>query len=221
MKKHFMNACVIGIGTFGYNVATTLSHHGIKVLAVDSNLEAVERIQDLVTDVICIKVIDEKSLLEANIENMDLVVIAMGDSFEETVMIAALLKRKFNIKMVVSRANNTQNKEILELIGVDYVILPEQEAGIRLADTLSAHHRAFTRITEAYSVTSIKVAKKWIGKTTVQVAALNRPGVVLLGKRVGEVIKPIDPTYAFMIDDIIVLASENNLLEDIVEEIAP
>lgn len=216
-----MNACVIGIGTFGYNVATTLSHHGIKVLAVDSNLEAVERIQDLVTDVLCMKVIDEKSLLEANIENMDIVIIAMGDSFEETVMIAALLKRKFNIKMVVSRANNTQNKEILELIGVDYVILPEQEAGIRLADTLSAHHRAFTRVTEAYSVTSIKVAKKWIGKTIHTISSLSKNNIVVLGKRSGEVIKPIDGLYTFKTDDIIVIAGENNILEDIIEEIAP
>lgn len=212
-----MDCCVIGIGTFGYNVATTLARHGVKVLAVDSDINAIEHIQDKVTSALCIKVVDEESLKEIGIEGIDVVVIAMGDNFEESILIAAILKRKFHIQMVVCRSINTQHKEILELIGADYVVLPEQEAGIRLADKLSIRYSNITRLTAHFSIVYMKTHKKWIGKNVNDISLLQNNDITILGKRQAEDIQTISSDYILEKDDILVLYGNNDNLDTIIE----
>lgn len=212
-----MDCCVIGIGTFGYNVCLTLMHHGVKVLAIDRNIEVVESIQDKVTNAICLKVYDEESLRIADVQSVDAVVIGMGDNFQDSIMIAALLKRKFDIPMVVCRATNIQHREILELIGVDYVVLPEQEAGIRLADKLSIRYRNFTRLTYEYSITYLKPYKKWINKKIKDIDDFNNDEITILGRKCGEMIQKITSDYVLKIDDILVLAGSNSSLSQYIE----
>ena len=58
-----MDCCVIGIGTFGFNVAKTLVEAGNKVLAIDSDISAIRSIKDIATNSICLKVFDFSRLL--------------------------------------------------------------------------------------------------------------------------------------------------------------
>jgi len=43
---------VIGLGTFGFNVAVELTKRGHQVLAIDSDKSIVEEIKDFVTDAV-------------------------------------------------------------------------------------------------------------------------------------------------------------------------
>ena len=43
---------VIGLGTFGFNIATALSELGHEVLAVDSDTKKIEQIKDKVTQIV-------------------------------------------------------------------------------------------------------------------------------------------------------------------------
>lgn len=211
-----MNCCVIGIGTFGYHLAITLAQHGIKVLAVDSDMAAIRTIQDKVDHALCVHLIDEESLRAVGIENAETVVVCMGDNFEESILITALLKQKFSIPMVVCRSTSITHKEILELVGADYVILPEQEAGIRLADKLSIHYGNFTRITQEYSLTYIRPDKKLIGREIKDIDFEKKYKVTLLGKRQGEHIVRLDANYIVHADDCLVVGGENQDLEKLV-----
>lgn len=211
-----MNCCVIGLGTFGYNVAITLINDGVSVLAIDSDIEIIQSIQDKVSQAICIKNINEESLRTVNIQDMDVVVIAIGNSFEDSVMISALLKRKFEIPMIICRSINNQHKDILELIGVNYIILPEQEAGIRLADKLSMKYKNFNRVTEEFSFVYIHPNKKWIGKKFKEISTLNSE-ITILGKKIEETIQKIDNDYVLRFDDLILVAGSNQNLEDIIK----
>jgi trk system potassium uptake protein TrkA len=72
---------VIGLGRFGYQLAVTLAEQGCEVVAIDRNEEIVETIKDHVTQAICMNVIDETSLTEIGIGELDAVVVATGESF--------------------------------------------------------------------------------------------------------------------------------------------
>ena len=137
----------------------------------------------------------------------------MGKNFEEAVLIVALLKKSFQIPMVVCRAQSLIHKEILELIGVDYVILPEQEAGIKLADKLSLKYSNFNRITEDYSITFIRPKKKWVDKRIEEIDFEEKYDLICLGKKNGEIIKKISNEYKIQDDDILVFAGNNKNLE--------
>lgn len=213
-----MNCCVIGLGTFGYSLAITLEKHGVKVLAIDSEIEAIKAIQEKVTHALCLHVYDEESLRAAGIDQVDIVAVAMGKNFEESILITALLKKNFSIPMIVCRSISAVHKEILELIGADHVILPEQEAGIKLADKLSAKYGNFTRITREYSIAHVRPSKKWIDKKIVDISLEERYHIHLLGKRMGEIIKKIDDDYEIQGEDIFVCAGKNEDLEKIINQ---
>jgi trk system potassium uptake protein TrkA len=133
-----MKFCVIGLGKFGYSVATTLAHRGMEVIAIDSDMTIVTSIKDKVTHAICMRVSDEASLKSIGIEHVSTVIICIGDDFAQAILTTVLCKKKLGIGHVVARTTSELKKEILQLIGADQIIMPEQEIGIRLADSLSA-----------------------------------------------------------------------------------
>lgn len=134
-----MKFCVIGLGKFGYNVATTLANHGMEVIAIDSDMSIVTSIKDKVTHAICMHVTDEISLKSVGLEHIDTVIISIGDDFAQAVLITVLCKRKLDVKHVIARTTSELKKEVLQLIGADQIIMPEQEIGVRLANELSTH----------------------------------------------------------------------------------
>jgi trk system potassium uptake protein TrkA len=212
-----MNCCVIGLGTFGFSLAITLEKQGIEVLAIDSDMEIVKDIQDKVSHALCLHVYDEESLRAAGIADMNTVAVAMGKNFEESILITALLKKNFNIPMIVCRSISAVHKEILELIGADLVILPEQEAGIKLADKLSTKYSNFIRITQEYSLTHLRASKKWIGKTLEELNLEEKYDIKLLGKRIREIIKPLASHYEIHADDVFLCAGSNENLEKLID----
>jgi len=132
-----MKFCVIGLGRFGYNVAITLAENGADVMAIDDRESTIAAIRDQVTHALCMRVVDEDSLRGAGAEGMDTVIVAMGESFAQSILITALLKKKLGAKQIIARGTNEIHKEILQLVGADSVILPEKEIGIRLANRLT------------------------------------------------------------------------------------
>lgn len=133
-----MKFCVIGLGKFGYSVAITLTNQGMEVIAIDSDMMVVTSIKDKVTHAICMRVTDETSLKSIGIEHVNTVIISIGDDFAQAVLTTVLCKKKLGINHVVTRTTSELKKEVLQLIGADLIIMPEQEIGIRLANALSA-----------------------------------------------------------------------------------
>src|SRR5258706_11709393 len=101
-----MKFCVIGLGRFGYQVATVLAENGMEVIAVDSNESIVASIRDLVTQAVCMRVTDEASLRSIGAEEMDTVIVATGENFAQSILITALLKKRLNVPHVIARAIN-------------------------------------------------------------------------------------------------------------------
>ncbi len=147
-----MKVCVIGVGRFGYHLAVTLADNGIEVLAVDSNEAIVASIRDKVSQAVCMRVSDEESLRSIGAEDMDIIVVAMGENFAQSILVTALLKHRLNVKNVITRSISEIHREILQLIGADQIVLPEREAGRRLADSLSLPFKALLRISSQFCI---------------------------------------------------------------------
>jgi trk system potassium uptake protein TrkA len=132
-----MKFCVIGLGKFGYSVATTLAQNGMEVIAIDSDMHIITSIKDKVTHAICMHVTDEASLKSVGIEHVNTVIISIGDDFAQAVLTTVLCKQKLGVPHVIARTTSELKKEVLHLIGADHIIMPEQEIGVRLANSLS------------------------------------------------------------------------------------
>ncbi|HZW61803.1 MAG TPA: TrkA family potassium uptake protein [Candidatus Babeliales bacterium] len=209
-----MKFCIIGLGRFGYHVATGLAENGMEVLAIDSNESIIASIRDHVTQAICMRVTDEASLRSVGVDQMDTVIVAMGENFAQSILVTALLKKRLEIKRVIARAINDIHKEILHLTGADQVILPEQEIGIRLADTLSTPFTELFRMSKDFSISLLNAPHSFIGKTVKQLDLYHINHVYCIGvKKSPEEILSLDPEYVIQAGDRLIFAGNNKDLE--------
>ena len=155
---------VMGLGRFGYTVATHLAKSGSDVIAVDTDQNIINEVSGLVPVAICMNSADRDNLIAHGIDKVDAAVVAIGQNFEANLLTTAILK-EMGVGKVVARAGNDVQKRILELIGADQVIFPEDAIGVRVAQSLmSSRIVDITSLFEGLSVAQVVVSKELVGK---------------------------------------------------------
>jgi len=156
---------VIGLGQFGNAIARQLSQRGAEVIAIDINEEAVEDIKDDVAYAVALDSTDIKALKSQNVQDVDAVVVCIGDNFEALVLTTVLLM-ELNVKRVISRANGKQQRLILEKMGVREILSPENEVGSAVAERLLNPNILSTlMLPDDYEIVEIKTPPAIANKT--------------------------------------------------------
>lgn len=207
-----MKFCVIGLGRFGYQLAVSLAKQGMEVMAIDRDEAIVSSIKDKVTQAVCLNIRDEESLQSVGAEEMDTVIVAMGESFEQSILITALLKKRLNIPYVIARSTYEIHDDILRLVGADKVVLPERYVGKRLAINLSLPFVELIHITDTFSITQMRAPKDFIGKTIADLNLKKTKHVSCIAIKKGKDIVLVDPDYVIMENDVLLLTGENKNL---------
>ncbi len=155
---------VIGLGRFGYTVATTLANSGAEVIAIDTDPNVINEVSDVVSVAVCMNSVDRDGLVAHGMDKADAVVVAIGQNFEANVLTTSILK-DLGVKRVVARAGTDIQKRILERIGADAVIFPEDAIGVRVAQSLlSSRIVDITSLFEGLSIAQVVVPKELVGK---------------------------------------------------------
>ncbi|MGB0430697.1 MAG: potassium channel family protein [Bacteroidia bacterium] len=126
---------VIGLGRFGTRIARTLAQKGAEVLAIDCSQERVESIKDDVAYAVAFDSTDRKTLESHDVQNMDAVVVAIGENFEALLLTSALLK-DLKVKRIITRSGSPTQTTILQQMGIEEILSPEDEVGINVAQRL-------------------------------------------------------------------------------------
>lgn len=126
---------VIGLGQFGSAIARNLSKRGAEVLAIDTSLEKVESLKDEVSHAVALDATDKKALLSQNIQDVDAVVVAIGENFQGLLLCTFLLM-ELKVKRIITRAMGSDQRRILEKMGVTEILSPEDEVGGNVAEML-------------------------------------------------------------------------------------
>jgi trk system potassium uptake protein TrkA len=126
---------IIGLGRFGSSLARELHVMGYEVLGIDRNEERIDEMTPYLTHAVVADSIDEEVLRSLGVRNFDCAVVAIGDDIQASIMTAILLK-DMGVKKVVAKALTTLHGKVLSKIGVDRVVFPERDMGIRVAHQL-------------------------------------------------------------------------------------
>lgn len=162
MRKQFV---VIGLGRFGTSVAKTLSALGHDVLAMDKNEHAVQVIMQDVTQAVQADARDEETLRTLGVRNLDVAIVAIGDDLEANILITLMLK-EMGIPYVVAKAQSVQHGKVLEKIGADKIVYPEQDMGIRLANNLiRTNVMDFIELSLDFSIFEIIAPAQFVNKS--------------------------------------------------------
>jgi len=165
MAKEEKVFAVFGLGAFGMEVCRGLVEKGGKVIAFDHRPQPIEKIKDLVTQVMVLDSTDEDALRSAPLENVDVAIVAIGDDVEASILTTALLKN-IGVPYIIARAVTDVHMRVLRQIGANEVINLEIEEGRRIASRLlTAEVLETIPITEDYSIIELYVPESMVGKS--------------------------------------------------------
>ena len=156
---------VIGLGHFGHHLCLDLVEKGAEVVAIDMDEDKVETLRDKASYVLCMDSTDKEALESAGITDMDRVIVAIGEAFESSLMTIAHLQ-EFNVKQIIGRVISPVHERLLQLMGIEDRILPEQDAARTLAKKLTTSGLvASTEIAPGYSMAEVGAPEFVVGKT--------------------------------------------------------
>ena len=127
---------VIGLGSFGATVATQLVSLKHDVIGIDLDKKYVENISDQLTHAVIADATDEHVLDELDIQRCEAVVVAIGEDIEASILCVLHLKN-MGVKKIWAKAKSKAHHMILTHLNVEKIIHPEEDMGVRVAQSLS------------------------------------------------------------------------------------
>ena len=218
---------VIGLGRFGFKVAEILAEKGVQVIAIDKDHALVEKARDIVTEAVQLDSTDEEALRESGVEGVDVAVVSIGEGVESSILTTAILK-SFGIKEIVARASTKLQAQILKEVGATRVVFPEEDMGLRVANSILAPGvLEYIELGAHYNLAEIEVKGEFTGKSIKELDIKSKYGinVIMIMKRIkqeagkeGELVeKEIKelptPDYVLREKDILVVVGDSKDIE--------
>jgi trk system potassium uptake protein TrkA len=167
-----MKYIIVGLGNFGASLAQKLTEIGHEVIGVDCDLSRVEGMKEIITHSICLDGTDAKAVNHLPLKDTDAVLICIGENQGANVMATAMMK-KMNVKRLISRAISPLHQTVLEAMGVDEIVHPEQESASRWAKRLNMKGVVDSfEITADYSIVEARAPQKFVGQITIFLSLL-------------------------------------------------
>ncbi|OGX68298.1 MAG: potassium uptake system protein, partial [Paenibacillus sp. RIFOXYA1_FULL_44_5] len=183
---------IIGLGRFGSSLGEELIRQGCEVLGIDKDDDVVDEMKDRLTHTVVADATDEEVLRSLGIRNVDCAVVSIGDDIQASIMAAILLK-DLGVKLVVAKALSLLHGKVLERIGVDRVIFPERDMGVRVAHQLvSPNLLDYIELSKDYSIAELIVPHRFSGMSLKALDPRAKFGcsVVAINKKKGVIIAP-------------------------------
>ena len=185
---------VLGLGRYGRAVAEELVSSGAEVLAVDIDQNNVNSAIETLPVCKCADITEPEAIKRLGISNVDVVIIAMANNLESSVMAITLCKEA-GVETVIVKCGNEMHQKIFKRVGADKVIFPEKESGIRLArNLLTSGFADMIELAEDVSMVEIEVKNDWVGKTLIELSLRKKYSInVVAMRKNGQISTMIDP----------------------------
>ncbi|MRJ48491.1 potassium channel family protein [Fundicoccus ignavus] len=206
---------VLGLGVFGRTVARELSRYGCDVIAIDSDATNVDAVSDEVTYAAIGDFTDLDLLKSVGLGNCDIVVVATGTNLESSVL-AVMHSKKLGIQQIIAKARSMTYEEVLYEVGVDAVVAPERDSGMRLASKILRNNiDEVLRLDDDTSIIEFETPDKWVGQTLISLDLRRKFDLNLLGMREerGEPLTPLEIDKPLMADTILVAMAASHVFE--------
>ena len=222
-----MKYIIIGLGNFGASLAQKLTAQGNEVIGIDTNMSKVEAYKEKISHTICMDATDEFTVSGLPLKETDIVLVAIGEDQGANIMTTALLKN-FEVKRLMSRAINPLHEKVLQAIGVDEIVHPEEETAERWAKKLCLSNVVDSfELNTDFSIIEAIAPDEYISKTIREVSFRRNHRLLaltvikkeeeksILGKTktVTKILGVISGDYRIQKNDILVLYGSNKDLQ--------
>ena len=194
------NYIVIGLGRFGSGVARQLCKLGCEVLAMDVSSDLVQHISTDVTHAVVGDGQDKEVLRALGVEDFDCAIVSIGGDLAASILV-----------------HDETHRKVLQKLGADRVVIPEQENAIRLAHSLSRPNVLdYIELSQEYSIIEVPAPAFWYGKDLRELNVRAKLGVNILAiRRAGKINVSPAAEFAFAAGDIVVVLGDSAALKKV------
>ncbi len=205
-KKEKISYGIIGLGRFGYALATELAAAGADILVLDKNEDKIREALEFTENALIVRSLDKKTLSETGIQECDVAVVCIGEHMDTSIL-TTLNLISLGVQHVIAKAKSAEHGEILEKLGAE-VVYPERDMAIRVANRLeSSRVLDFIQLSEKINISKVPVPSRIVGKTVVEANIRKKFGQNIIAiENDGEVCERIMPDYIFRENDVLFLS---------------
>ena len=173
---------VIGLGKFGFGFGQSLTSLGHEILGIDNDVEKIKMTQNTFTQVIQADATNRETLEQIRINDLEHVLISVGDSIAASAMIAMYLK-ELGVPRIWAKAIHKDHEKLLLEIGVNEVFIPEYMAAKQIATRIAMP--GFVEYLQFDSSMAVRefTVKKWAGKTLREIDITNKHRVQVIATK--------------------------------------
>jgi trk system potassium uptake protein TrkA len=208
-----LQVIVIGLGRFGSAAARELHQLGHEVLAIDRDESVVNDIARDVTHAVQLDASDEDALAAIGARDFGAAIVAIGSSAEASIFATMALKR-LGVPIVVAKAATILHGTILERVGADRVVYPEQETGTRVAHSFAIPNIIdYLDIAPQFGIERIRPPRSFIGRSLREIDLQGRLKLTPIALRRGNnvIINPHRDERVGDGDELILIGRDDNL----------
>ncbi|WNB87403.1 TrkA family potassium uptake protein [Cellulomonas sp. ATA003] len=203
---------VIGMGRFGSAIATTLDNLGRDVLAVERSPELVAQWAGRIP-LVEADAANPEALEQVGARDFPVAVVGVGSYLEASVLITGNLV-DLEIPQIWAKATSNEHARILQRIGAHHVVLPEADAGARVAHLVSGKMLDYIEVEDGFTIVKMRPPRETQGFTIGQTKIRERYGVTVVGvKSPGQDFVYAEPDTRISPDDLLVVSGHADLLE--------
>ncbi len=203
---------VIGLGRFGSAIALTLDRLGHDVLAMERNPDLIHHYTGrfpLVEG----DATNPEALAQAGLADFPVAVVGVGTALEASVLITGNLVDA-GTPQIWAKAISAEHARILHRIGAHHVVLPEADAGNRVAHLVSGKLLDYIEVEDGFTVVKMRPPRETQGFTLAELQIQKKYGVRVIG------VKPPGEEFVYATDetrisanDLLVVSGHADLLE--------
>lgn len=212
MKMARKSFAVIGMGRFGQSVVEELIHKNVDVLVIDKDPERISKMSQIATHAVTLDTTDVQALKEVGISSIDCVVVAIGKDLQSSILTTLILK-DLGVGTVIVKVQNSDHAKVVEKLGADEIIQPEQQSGKRLASKIvSDNVLDYIDLNESHSFIVVNATSKILASTIINLDVRNKFKInVVAIRREEQIIIPNADTVIEERDQLLLIGSNVDL----------
>lgn len=158
---------IIGLGRFGYSLATSLAEAKKEILVIDSDENKIKHLRNYTDYAFVVGELTKDVLEDAGIQNCETVIIGIGEKVDVSIL-TTLHVISMGVPRVIAKAISAEQGKVLEKIGAE-VIYPERDMAIRLANRLiSSKVMDYITLSDEFTIMEFKLTSKLTMQTVSQ-----------------------------------------------------
>ena len=202
---------IIGMGHMGRHLASKLQALGNEVMIVDKNPDVITALSDRFTDSNICDCTNESIIEALGVDNFDICFVTIGEDFQASLVVTSLLKQ-YGARMIVSKAKQKIQADLLRKIGADEIVWPEKEIAEKLAVRYNADNIFdYIPLTAVYSIYELPVPAAWVGQSLTELNVRRKYQVTIIAVKHDTALDPnVGPDYRFVQGDHVILIGQSD-----------